>query len=90
MEDLETTLIDVYETLRYQQELSMQAAVRVQAVTTVLMHVQGLAELYPKELEKIETTSPIAEKACLMLAAIESKLRSLREHREHPNGGLVQ
>jgi hypothetical protein len=79
MEDLKTTLIDVYEFLRYQQELLAQVAVRAQAMSTVMMHFEPLAELYPRELEKIETMSPIALKATLMLAAMDEKLRALRE-----------
>ncbi len=87
MQDLKTTLIDVYETLRYQQELLAQTAVRTQAATTVLMHFEQLAELYPKELEKIEN-GKIAEQAALILAAINRKLQALKAEPE--SQGSVQ
>ncbi|MEO8100376.1 MAG: hypothetical protein ABI811_21935 [Acidobacteriota bacterium] len=84
---MRTTLIDVYEFLKYQQELLAQIAVRVQAATTVMMNFEELAALYPVEVGKIETTSPIAQKAVVILAAIEEKLRALRENSD---GGSVQ
>ena len=87
MEDLTTTLIDIYEILRYQQDILAQSAVRVHAVTTVLMHFEQLAELYPKVLDEVQSGT-IAQQAASMLGAIELKLQALRA--EGGKFGLVQ
>jgi hypothetical protein len=81
MDDLKTTLIDVYETLLFQQKLLTEAALRAQAVTTVMMNFQEFAEKYPTLLADIEN-GPIAQRAALIAAVIEQKLRALREEDE--------
>jgi len=51
------------------------------------MHFEQLAELYPRELAKVET-GKIAEQATAILAVIDRKLQALRAEPE--SRGSVQ
>ena len=77
MDDLNTTLIDVYETLRFQQDLLTQTAVKFQALMSVMMGFEQVPERYAA-LEAQVSTGEIAQQAALIRLAIEQKLQALR------------
>jgi len=74
-DDVVDVLIEVFETLRYQQDVLRQLIPRVEALVAT---VGG--EVYDRNLETASTLQ-IAQQAALTVEAIEMKLRAIKRRR---------